>query len=378
VSTNAITPVSWSIASAAPSWLMLQDNGNGTATLSGTPPPGTTGTFNTEFLPFAANSIGLDQLFPITVLNTPVFTSPNTATFTVGSQEDFNISANLGTITGPGSLPAGLSFDAGGNTAKINGTPAAGTGGPYQLTLTDNAGTNGTVTQTLYLNVYEAPQIKSPGLVVFLAGQPASVEVTATGFPGSSTHVVPANSGPPTSPSEGNGTYFTVNGLPSSLTASNLSSLGYATGTLTISGTPQASDVGTHSLQITAQNAVGTPAQQTLTLEIYPTSTSASVNLVTSFQLSRDASNNVVATVVVANNGGTAAQDVAITSAKIGSVAGTISSAAVASIAPASTATFSVVFPAASMGAKGTAGVLTLSGTYTGGTFSSGGRLVLP
>jgi hypothetical protein len=377
VSTGAVTPVSWSFFFPPPSWLTLQDNGNGTATLGGTP-PATTGTFNADIVPLAANSIGVSNTFPVTVVNAPIFTSPNTANFTVGSQSAFNVSANLGTISAPSSMPWGLTFSSGGSDATITGTPTAGTGGQYQVTLTDDAGTNGTASQILNLNVYEGPQIKSPDLAVLFAGQPGSVAVTTSGFPGLSTHVVPANSGPPTSPSAGNGMYFTVSGLPTSLTASNLSSLEFASGTLTISGTPQASDVGTHKVQITAQNAAGNPTSQTLTLLIYPSSTSASVNLISSFLLSRDASNNVVATVVVANNGAGTAQNVNLTSAKIGSVTGTISSASVGSIAPASAATFTIVFPAASLGATGTAGVLTFSGTYTGGTFTSGGRLVLP
>jgi hypothetical protein len=44
----------------------------------------------------------------------------------------------------------------------------------------------------------------------------------------------------------------------------------------------------------------------------------------------------------------------------------------------ATTATFSIVFPAASMGAHGSAGVLTIGGSYTGGTFNNASRIVLP
>ena len=139
--------------------------------------------------------------------------------------------------------------------------------------------------------------------------------------------------------------------------------------------------MGTHKVQITAQNAVGTPAQQTLTLQIdpyNPGNPAGPVNLITSYVLSRDASHDVVATVVLVNNSATAAQNVTITSAKIGSVTGAISPSEVASIGPASTATFTIVFPAASVGASGSPSSLILSGSYTGGTFSSSGRIVLP
>jgi hypothetical protein len=122
------------------------------------------------------------------------------------------------------------------------------------------------------VNVNEGPKITSPDLVVLFAhATPASFAVSTTGYPSISTHAVATNSGPPSSPSQGNGTFFTVNGLPQSLHASNLNVLGLATGTLAISGNLQSGDIGTHKVQITAQNAVGSPAQQTLTLQVFPT-----------------------------------------------------------------------------------------------------------
>ena len=62
--------------------------------------------------------------------------------------------------------------------------------------------------------------------------------------------------------------YFTVTGLPASLKASNLNPQGFATGTLTIQGTPLPGDAGSRTVQITARNGVGATAQQTLTLDI--------------------------------------------------------------------------------------------------------------
>jgi hypothetical protein len=62
--------------------------------------------------------------------------------------------------------------------------------------------------------------------------------------------------------------FFTVTGLPASLHASNLNPVGFATGMLTIQGTPSAADIGTRQVQITAQNGFGTVARQTLMLNI--------------------------------------------------------------------------------------------------------------
>ena len=374
----ATTPVSW-VFDADPNapWLTLVDNGNGTAVLSGKPPIDVTGTFQPYLAPNALGSgVPFVSQFPVTVTNNPVFTSPASATFTVGTEGSFSPTANTGSITTTGTLPSGLNVVFG-NPANIVGNPAMGTGGQYQIQLLDSA-TSGTAVQDLTVNINEAPAITSPHLVVLFAGQPYSFDVTTTGFPNVSTHQVSFGSAPPTSPSQGLGMNFRLSPLLNGMQATNINSLGLATGTLTASGTAWSQDVGTHSLTITAGNGVGAKAVQTLTVEVYPYSTAASVNLISSFMLTRDAKHDVVATVVVANNGTGTAQNVGFASAKIGSVAGIISPAAVASVGPASTATFTIVFPAASMGAPGTPGVLILSGAYTGGTFNSGGRLVLP
>jgi hypothetical protein len=270
VSTGAITPVSWWLQTdpTPPSWLTLNDNGNGTATLSGTPPAGTTGTFNVVVVPEAQYSLPTESPYAITVLDVPVFTTQNTTTFTAGTFGSFSIGANMGTIGMADTLPPGLSFAASGSAATVSGTPAAGTGGQYQFTLTDDAGTNGTATQTLTLNVNEAPQITSAATATMFVGIPGMFAVTTTGFPSVSNHMIPANAPPPTDPSQGVGMYFTVTGLPADLSFSNLDPVHFAVGTLTIQGTPSAADAGQHQVQITAQNGVGQAAQQTLALNI--------------------------------------------------------------------------------------------------------------
>ena len=64
-------------------------------------------------------------------------------------------------LTETGALPAGLTFvDNGNGTATISGTPAAGTGGSYPITITaTNA--SGTTTQAFTLTNPEAPTITS-------------------------------------------------------------------------------------------------------------------------------------------------------------------------------------------------------------------------
>ena len=276
-STGATTPISWSFSASVPSWLNLHDNGNGTATLFGTPPVGTSGPFSIPLeLAAAYTQILTLTDFPVTVENIPVFLSPNTTSFTVGTQSSFQVRANQGSLGVVETLPTGLSLVGDSlqcdlqniDGACLLGTPAAGTGGQHILTLTDNAGAAGSASQSLTVNIYEAPQITSPSSATFFTGMPSSFAVTTSGYPSLSTQPVPPGSTPPTSPGDGKGMYFTVNGLPGDLHFSNLNPEGFAGGTLTIEGTPSTSDAGLQQVQITAQNGVGAIAKQTLALNI--------------------------------------------------------------------------------------------------------------
>ncbi|MBV8808529.1 MAG: hypothetical protein JO033_07630, partial [Acidobacteriaceae bacterium] len=211
-SNGAITPVSWTlIPDPSAPWLKLKDNGDGTALLTGIPPAGSSGTFHPKIGPVAAGSFTVIEPFPVTVENRPVFTSPNTATFTVGTASSFEISASEGTITLAHPLPAGLTFSAsvtgpfGGTSAVIAGTPAERTGGQYTLNLVATApGTDGPGTQQLTLNVNEGPIFTGPCPVPGRTPPACTVEVppggtfevTTAGFPFMSSAPLPASSGP--------------------------------------------------------------------------------------------------------------------------------------------------------------------------------------
>jgi hypothetical protein len=136
------------------------------------------------------------------------------------------------------------------------------------LALTDDAGTLGSTSQSLTVNIFEAPQITSPSSATLFIGMPGSFAVTTSGYPSLSTQRIVADPIPPTDPTDGTGMYFTVTGLPANLQFSNLNPAGYASGTLIIQGTPSGDDAGMHQVQITAQNGVGATAQQTLALNI--------------------------------------------------------------------------------------------------------------
>lgn len=86
---------------------------------------------------------------------------------------------------------------------------------------------------------------------------------------------------------------------------------------------------------------------------------------------------NVVVTLAIANTGGTDATNVVLSSVKVGSDTATPLPQNIGTIGAGTSATATVGVPA-SVGASGAASSMTLSGTYTGGTFSSSARITLP
>jgi large repetitive protein len=234
----------FSITGALPSGLSLDSS---TGVLSGTPAAGTGGTYN--LVVKAANSVSTaTQNVVLSVNQTPAFTGPPPPDATVGQAYTYQFTA--GGIPGAtysfttGSLPSGLTMDSSG---LVTGTPAAGTGGVYPLTV-QASNVAGSVTESVQLTVHEAPAFTSPAPPAAIVGTPYSFTFTATGFPA------------PT---------FSITGtLPSGL------SLDSSTGVL--SGTPAAGTGGTYNLVVKATNTVSTATQNVvLTVNEAPAITSA-------------------------------------------------------------------------------------------------------
>ena len=128
-----------------PSGVTFVDNGNATATLSGTPTA--SGTFPLTIT--ATNSAGTaNQPFTLTVNATippvaPNITSANSATFTNGVFGSFTVNTTgtpTPSIAESGSLPSGISFvDNGNGTGTLSGTSSAL--GNFNLTFTASNGT---------------------------------------------------------------------------------------------------------------------------------------------------------------------------------------------------------------------------------------------
>jgi hypothetical protein len=234
------------------------DNGNGTGTLSGTPAPGTNGTYNIVFTAHSIVPPDASQNFTLIVSYAPTITSANSATFVTGTAGKFTVTSTgspTPSLTRTGTLPTGVSFvDNGNGTGTLAGTPAAGTSGTYNVVFTAHNSASPDATQNFTLTVDGAPAITSPNTTAFTIGAAGAFTVTATGLPIPSLTMTGALPG---------GVTFVDNG----------------NGTGTLSGTPAAVTKGSYNIVFTAHNIVSPDAIQSFTLTITgikaPTITSA-------------------------------------------------------------------------------------------------------
>ena len=241
---------------ALPPGVTFTDDGDGTATLAGTPAAGTRGSYAITIKAANGVSPNATQSFTLTVDAAPAITSSNSTTFTVGSSGSFTVTSTgnpTPSLAETGSLPSGVSFVAHANgTGTLSGTPAAGTGGVYPLTITASNGVSPDATQSFTLTVDAAPVITSADSDSFTEGSSATFTVTSTGYP---TAALSQTGALPT------GVTFTDDG----------------NGTATLSGTPAAGTGGSYPITVAASNGIGTNATQpfTLTVDAAPAITSA-------------------------------------------------------------------------------------------------------
>jgi hypothetical protein len=234
------------IAGSLPSFASFTDNGNGTGTLT-VAPAGKGGYFNITFKASNGVTPNVFQGFRIYLTEAPVIVSANTGTFTTGFSGGFAVTANgypIVALSETGALPNGLTFrDNLNNTASIIGTPAAGTGGNYSITINGSNGLSPNASQNFTVTVDQAPAITSANSITFDPGISNTFTVTTTGFPAPSLHET--------------GT------LPSGVTFED-----NGNGTATLAGTPAASASGNYPITITASNGVGAGATQKFTFGV--------------------------------------------------------------------------------------------------------------
>jgi putative Ig domain-containing protein len=217
-----------------PVGVRFTDNRDGTATLSGAPAGRSQGVYP---LTFYANGGGFArQPFTLTVNRAPGLRHVGTVHAPAGTAMDQAITAAgypAPALTESGTLPAGLAFtDHGTGTADIAGTPAAGSGGSYPVTITADNGL-GTDSESFTIVVPQAPAFTSADSASASAGTPFSFTAAASGFPS------------PTITESG--------ALPKGVK--------FAAATATFTGTPAAGTAGTYHVTLTAANSSGTVTQ---------------------------------------------------------------------------------------------------------------------
>ena len=224
---------------ALPVGVTFTDNGNGTATIAGTPQRGTGASYPLTIT--ASNATGsATQAFTLTNAEAPTVTSANTASFNVGVAGSYQVTTTgypAPSITESGALPSGLTFtDKGDGTGTIAGTPAAGTAGSYPVTLsaTNSSGSRSTLSLTLTVSATSAPVITSANTAFFTLNSAGAVAITTTGSPAP--------------------TITETGALPA-----GLSLVDNGNGTALLSGTPTAT--GTTAITINAENSAGTATQ---------------------------------------------------------------------------------------------------------------------
>ena len=246
---SGFPPPALTTTSALPSGVTFVDNGDGTATLSGTPVAGTSGVYTIVIKGSNGTPPDSTLTFRLTVNEAPTIAGPSTATFTVGAAGSSAEFASTGfpaaTLSASG-LPAGLTVQSTGpGKAKIVGTPANGTGGEYDAVVTASNGVGIGATTTVHIVVKEAPELTGPSTARFVTGTASTVGFSSDGYPQAT--ITRSGSLPP-------GVTFVDNG----------------NGTATLAGTAAAGSDGTYNVTITASNGINPDAVIHLVLTVVP------------------------------------------------------------------------------------------------------------
>jgi hypothetical protein len=428
------------VCTTLPNWLSFVDNGNNTATLSGTPQLGAPAVglhviVSPPGVPADVICNGGGSNYTLAVKTVPAITSGSIASFTAGAIGSFiatGVTQDVFALSG--FLPEGLSFNGVAGQGTIYGAPAAGTGGVYHLRLTQ-----GTANQDLILTVNEGPKFLNTDNATFTAGQPNSFNLLISGYP----HV---------------GILVTVHPdfpLPQGINlVETTNSLGQGTGGWMLTGTTAP---GTYHIELIAQNGVGTIPRQFLTLTVVPQSPPKSNPVITwlapqpipfgtalsSQQL--DAQANVAGTfvyappvgtvllegtqtltatfaptdsihyaaatasttisvtapppakgvsiavmstlqrangqvlvnIVIADTGGTSAQNVTVSTVRVSGISATPLPQNIGTVDSHATGQVQAAFPG-TIGTSGTSVQLQIHGTYSGGNFGSNAKVILP
>ncbi|NQU85442.1 MAG: C10 family peptidase [Mariniphaga sp.] len=236
-----------------PSWLTLTDNGDGTATIEGTPSTQALGTVNVE-IGVTDNIVTtpITQSFIIEVLNSdPIFTSQPGTSAHPGTLFSYHITAEDGDkdaiIFSGITLPSWLILtDNGDGTAIIEGIPSAEDLGStnVEISVTDNIIQNA-ITQLFNIKIVNSePYFNSEPLISAHPSREYKYFIV-------------------TRDADGDDIEFTVTNLPDWLTLEDLGT--YAI----LSGTPGVVDLGSYNIEVSiTDNIIAEPIKQSFSIEV--------------------------------------------------------------------------------------------------------------
>ena len=173
--TTTGTPQATLSASALPSGVTFTDNGDGTGTLAGTPAVGTGGDYTITITGTNEAGSGTKDIV-LTIHEAPILSGPSAATYQVGQAggpDEFTQTAGhpTATLSTDSTLPGGVNFTPQpGGKGTIGGTPTAGSGGVYPITIKGSNGTPPDATWPFVLTVEESTGITGPGNATFTVG----------------------------------------------------------------------------------------------------------------------------------------------------------------------------------------------------------------
>jgi hypothetical protein len=142
-----------------------------------------------------------DNSTSLAIHRSPAITSASAATFRVGVAGSFTVTATgypAPTFSETGALPTGVTLNP--TTGALSGTPAAGTGGVYNITITASNGVLPNATQAFVLSVQDFAISAAPPAQTISSGHAAVYTVTLKSLGGLTGNVsLKCSGGPPNS-----------------------------------------------------------------------------------------------------------------------------------------------------------------------------------
>jgi large repetitive protein len=236
-------PTLFSFLGPGPAGLSIQQVSAGNWEISGTPLPGSGGTYGVEIESNTTVSGFVSMDVTLTVNEAPSITSATHATFRTGVSGSFTVGGNgypKPTYSEAGKLPSGVTLSSAG---VLSGKPTAKAGGKYLITVTARNAL-ASATQAFTLTVDQAPAFTSAASATFKAGSKHTFTFRTSGYPAAKL----SRSG----------------SLPKGVTFKAGSN-----GTATLTGEAPRADQGkTYVLKISASNGVVGTVHQTFRLKI--------------------------------------------------------------------------------------------------------------